>query len=313
MLPVPHRPPAESLQRGAALITAILIVAIASIVATSIYYDSFLYMKRSSNMLLYDQARLYTLGAEDWAADILVRDLEDEPDRDHFGEEWAATLPPLPIDGGTLMGALEDQQGRFNLNNLITVEGEINEPVYEQFKRLLEVTGLNIQLADRVVDWLDIDQEAMFPDGAEDALYSGLNVPYRTPNGPVTSASELLAVEGFDRESFLALSPYVTALPRGSRVNINTASLPVMYAIVPEISLADAEGLIENRPDDGFASMEEFTSLAESADPLELSTSSQFFRLTVRVTIGTLQLNMYSLLARESSVVRPLLRSYGSE
>ena len=300
-------------QRGAALITAILIVAIASIVATSIYYDSFLYIKRSSNMLLYDQARLYTLGAEDWAADILTRDFETEPGRDHFGEEWAATLPPLPIDGGTLIGALEDQQGRFNLNNLINDEGEINESAYEQFKRLLEATGQNVQLADRVVDWLDSDQEAMFPDGAEDALYSSLRVPYRTANGPITSASELLAVEGFDRESFLALSPYVTALPRGSKININTASLPVIYAIVPELSVTEAEGLIESRPDDGFASLEEFTSQAENADSLELSLNSQFFRLNVRVTIGTLQLNMYSLLARESSVVRPILRSYGSE
>lgn len=300
-------------QRGAALITAILIVAIASIIATSIYYDSFLYIKRSSNMLLSDQARLYSLGAEDWAADILTRDLQDDPSRDHLAEEWAAVLPPLPIDGGTLQGGLEDQQGRFNLNNLVTIGGEINEVAYEQFKRLLEATGQSTQLADRVVDWLDTDQEPRFPDGAEDPVYSGLRVPYRTANGPITSTSELLAIEGFDREIFLALAPFVTALPIGTKVNINTASLPVIYAAVPEISLADAEGLIESRPEDGFATMDEFTSQAENADPLELSLKSQYFKLSVRVTIGTLQLNMYSLLARESSAVRPVLRSYGSE
>lgn len=309
------RPPLKSRrkQAGAALITAILIVAIASIVATSIYYDSFLYIKRSGNMLLNDQARLYSLGAEDWAADILRRDLENDPERDHLGEEWAAVLPPLPIDGGVLQGSLQDQQARFNLNNLVDANGERNETAYEQFKRLLEVTGLNMQLAERVVDWIDADQEPMFPDGAEDSSYSSLVVPYRTANGPITSSSELLAVEGFDRETFLALSPYVTALPRGTRVNINTASLPVIYAIVPEISLTDAEGLIESRPDEGFASLEEFTSQAETADVLELSLKSQFFQLSVRVTIGTLQLNMYSLLARESSSVRPVLRTYGSE
>lgn len=300
-------------QQGAALITAILIVAIASIIATSIYYDSFLYIKRSSNMLLSDQARLYSLGAEDWAADILMRDSEDDPARDHLGEEWAAILPPLPIDGGTLQGSLEDHQGRFNLNNLVTTGGEINEPAYEQFKRLLEATGQAVQLADRVVDWLDSNQEPMFPDGAEDSMYSSLRVPYKTANGPITSTSELFAVEGFDREIFLALAPYVTALPIGSKLNINTASAPVFYAIVPEISLGDAEGLVESRPEDGFATIEEFTSQAETADPLELSLNSQYFKLTVRVTIGTLQLNMYSLLAREPSAVRPVLRSYGSE
>lgn len=308
-----HNPPSRARNAGAALITAILVVAVASIVATSIYYDSFLYIKRSANLLLADQARLYALGAEDWAADILQRDFEDAPASDHLNEEWAAVLPPLPIDGGTLTGAIEDLQGRFNLNNLVSVGGEMNEIAYEQLKRLLEATALPPQLADRVADWLDADQEPMFPDGAEDPVYSGKRVPYRAANGPITSTTELLAVEGFDRESYLALAPYVTALPSGTLVNINTASPQVLYAVVPEISVAEAQGLIENRPEDGFASIDEFTALAESADTLELSLNSQYFRLSVRVTIGTLQLNMYSLLTRESAAVRPILRNYGSE
>lgn len=301
------------LQRGAALITALLIVAIASIVATGMYYDSFLYIKRSSNMLLSDQARLYALGAEDWAVDILRRDLSDNPDRDHLAEEWAAVLPPLPIDGGSLQGGIEDQQGRFNLNNLVDVNGELNQVGLDQFRRLLEAVGLEQQLAGRVVDWLDANQEPMFPDGAEDPVYTGLQRPYRTANGPITSSSELLAIEGFNRESFQALSAYVTALPTGTAVNINTASAPVLYAVVPNINAAEAEALVENRPEDGFANMAEFSKLAPTADTAVLSETSQYFRLLVRVTIGTLQSNLYSLLAREPAAVRPILRSYGSE
>lgn len=300
-------------QRGAALITALLIVAVASIVAAGMYYDSFLYIKRASNMLLSDQARLYALGAEDWAVDILRRDLNDNPTTDHLGEEWASVLPPLPIDGGSLQGAIEDLQGRFNLNNIVDVNGELNQVALDQFGRLLEAVGLQQQLAGRVADWLDANQEPMFPDGAEDPVYTGLQRPYRTANGPITSSSELLAIEGFDREAYQALSAYVTALPTGTSVNVNTASAVVLYAVVPDISPAEAEGLIENRPEDGFDTMDEFTQLAPTADPDALSVTSQYFRLFVRVTIGTLQTNLYSLLAREPAAVRPILRSYGSE
>lgn len=304
---------AAAVQQGAALITALLLVAIASIVATGMYYDSFLYIKRSGNLLLSDQARLYALGAEDWAIDTLRRDTIDNPDRDHLAEEWAAVLPPLPIDGGSLQGGVEDQQGRFNLNNLIDVNGELNQTALEQFQRLLEAVGLELQLAGRVVDWLDANQEPMFPDGAEDPVYTGLQQPYRTANGPITSSTELLAIEGFNRERYQAISAYVTALPSGTTVNVNTASAPVLYAVVPGITAAEAEGLVDSRPEDGFASMTEFSNLAPSADLAELSLTSQYFRLLVRVTIGTLQSNLYSLIVRDPAAVRPILRNYGSE
>ena len=302
-----------SVQRGVALITAILVVAIATIIATSIYFDGFLYIKRSGNLLLNDQARMYALGAEDWAADILRRDARESAERDHLGEEWAAELPILPIDGGTLQGRLEDLQGRFNLNNLVDLNGQTDDRALEQFQRLLEALGLPPQLAGFTADWLDADQEPRFPDGAEDMAYSAKRVPYRAANGPITTASELLAVEGFGRASFDTLAPYVIALPSGTLVNVNTASAPVLFAIVPELSASDAEGLIENRPDDGFANMEEFLSLAETADPLELSLRSDYFRVFVRVSVGTHQQSMYSLLARDVESVRVVLRNFGSE
>lgn len=300
-------------ERGVALITAMLVVAIATIIATSIYFDAFLYVKRSGNLLLNDQARMYALGAEDWAVDILRRDAQESLARDHLDEEWAAELPILPIDGGTLEGRIEDLQGRFNLNNLIGEDGETNETALGQFQRLLEGLGLPQELANAVADWLDADQEPRFPDGAEDTVYSNRSVPYRTGNGPITTTTELLAIEGFGREIFGVLAPYVAALPSGTPVNINTLSAPVLYALVPELSTADAEGIIENRPEDGFETMDEFIKLAETADVLELSLNSSFFRVFVRVTVGTHQQSMYSLLSRDGVSVRPLLRSFGSE
>ncbi len=144
-------------------------------------------------------------------------------------------------------------------------------------------------------------------------MYSARRVPYRAANGPITTTTELLAVEGFNREFFAAITPYVTALPGGTRVNVNTTSAPVLYAMIPDISPADAESIIENRPEDGFVTMEEFLNLAENADPLELSLNSNYFRAFVRVTVGTNQQSMYSLLARDAGSVRAVLRNFGSE
>ena len=80
---------------------------------------------------------MYVQGAEAWAADILRQDLVDSPDSDHLGEQWAIELPPLPVDGGTIVGRLEDLQGRFNLNNLVGADGKENELARRQFERLL--------------------------------------------------------------------------------------------------------------------------------------------------------------------------------
>ena len=106
---------------------------------------------------------MYVQGAEAWAADILRQDLVDSPESDHLGEQWAIELPPLPVDGGAIVGRLEDLQGRFNLNNLVGANGMENELARRQFERLLLSVDVDPALAGAVVDWLDPDTELRFP------------------------------------------------------------------------------------------------------------------------------------------------------
>ena len=114
-------------QRGVALITAIVLVAIATVLAVHIGTRAALDLRRTAGLIALDQGWHVALGAEAWAAEVLRDDREDSQ-TDHLAERWAQPLPPLPVDGGEVRGALEDMQGRFNLNNLIT--GAVTPPSF---------------------------------------------------------------------------------------------------------------------------------------------------------------------------------------
>ncbi len=178
---------------GVAMITAMLIVALVTMVAANMAWDNALDVRRTTVLLARDQAMQVAIGAESWVANILSQDLEDS-DTDHLGEIWAQQLPPLPIDDGEVFGAIEDLQGRFNLNNLVDDQGQVVQESLAQFQRLLAALGLEPRLAGIAADWIDSDVEAAFPDGAEDAIYTGRLPPYRTANQPLTSVSELAAI-----------------------------------------------------------------------------------------------------------------------
>ncbi len=256
---------------------------------------------------------MYALGAESWAMQILSEDAEDNS-IDHPDEVWATDLPPLPIDGGAVDGSLIDLQGRFNINNLVDSNGETDPAALEQFTRLLELLDLDTRQAGYAADWIDSNIDPAFPDGAEDSSYLSQVPAYRTPNMPVTSISELMSLPEMNKETFDALAPFVIALPRGTPINVNTASAPVLASLSADISISDATRVIEDRPEDGYENLTELEEIIPAGLALPIGVSSRFFRLTVRVNIGSTELTMYSLLERQGAgSIHALLRSYGTD
>ena len=299
-------------QTGVALITALLVVALATVIAGSALWDHHLDTRRTAALLYTDQATMYALGAEAWAGRILIEDARDSSN-DHPGEEWAIDLPLLPIEGGTIDGALIDLQGRFNINNLIDASGATDPVAVAQFERLLESLELDRRWARLTADWIDADIDPNFTYGAEDSMYMGSDPPYRTLNAPVTSVTEMMSLSEMDQETFDTLRPHVTALPRGSTLNINTASVPVLQSLSENVTLSDATSIVEDRPEDGYGDVAELGELVPPELVPSLSVSSRFFRVVVRVNVGTVEFTMYSLLDREGTEsVRTLLRSYGT-
>lgn len=322
-------------QRGVALIMAVLIVALAVILATQIGFDSVLEQRRSTTVLSIDQAFEVGLGAEAWAASFLQQDIKDDNDRgkrvDQPSENWATPIPPIPVDGGSMEGQLEDMQGRFNLNQVVKFEGGqlIKDPLgYARFKKLLELLQMEPKWADILVDWIDSNPTPEFPEGAEDNVYTLLNPPYRTANSPMVSISELLALPEFGIERYRKIRPYVTALPLNTTLNVCTASGVVLDSYLPgqEYSLQTPEQLAraraENNQGNCFPQLNTFVELATRGlqDPAKseiqnaLSENTDYFRATIVVTLGTTEFTLYSLLHRESSgLVHPVMRSFGTD
>ncbi len=304
--------------RGVALITAMLITALAGTVAASLSWDNALDVRRTMVMLYRDQAIQVAVGSEGWVRTIL-RDDQASSTSDHLGEIWATEIPALPIDAeavqGEIYGQIQDLQGRFNINNLLDANGEIDEPSLEQYERLLAALALDIRLAGITADWLDADQTERIPDGAEDPLYSGLTPSYRTANQRITTITELAALDGMDRASFEILSPHVTALPERTPVNVNTATLPVLQSLGTNISESDAEGLIALREDGGFVDYAGvFAPIIEPGLQNWISETSSYFQLKAVVQIDTVRISLFTVLHRDqnSPDVTPILRSLGT-
>jgi len=299
--------------RGVALITAMLIAALATIVAANLAWDNALDVRRTMVLLNRDQAMQVALGAESWIINILHQDLEDSQ-TDHLGEIWATNLPGLPLENGEVFGVVEDLQGRFNVNNLVDQNGAIDQEALEQFQRLLDALGLDRRLAGIAADWIDSDIEASFPDGAEDAIYSSMFPPYRTANQPLSSVSEFAALEGMDKQTFNILKPHIAALPGRTTINANTATPAVLQSLDENMTVADVEGLIAERESAGFGDIEaSFLSLVTPDVLNSLTDSTRFFQLKVVVQIDTVRITLYSVLQRgPQGSVTPILRSFGS-
>ncbi|MFO1353014.1 MAG: type II secretion system minor pseudopilin GspK [Gammaproteobacteria bacterium] len=308
--------PARFRAAGVALITVLLVVFLASLTATSLVTAQQLAVRRSTLLLQQQQARLYTLGAEQWAASILTRDRQANA-TDDLGEEWTALPPALPVEGGAVSGRIEDLSARFNLNNLLK-DGTLDPLQLRALQRLLGFLDLNPGIAQAIADWIDPDQDIAYPDGAEDSEYLSRDPPYLTANRPLQSITELRLIKGIDDAVYTKLAPYVAALPSGSAVNLNTAPAPVLAAFLEPLSLEQAQTLVTQRGTEGFDGEDGFRAAAGlrafNFQPLRLGFTSRHFLVFAKAQVGDARAQLYSVLARaDSGAVVALARSYGAD
>ena len=299
--------------KGVALITVMLILALATILAVSMTSRQQLDIHRSANIFNFEQAFQYVLGAELWAKQILKRDREDNK-TDSFKDDWAMVLPALPVEGGEIKGQLEDLQARFNINNLVQ-EGKPQKLYIERFKRLLRNLELNEDLSLVLVDWMDSNEEVGFL-GAEDNEYLNLSPAYRTANQSMEDVSELLLVKGVDYETYEKLRPFISVLKSNVAINVNTASAEVLSSIVKDITLEDAKSIVEERKKETYSKLEDFLQhplLKQKKINTEgLSVSSNHFQLNSTSQIERISIEYSSILHRENDgAVMLLKRSRG--
>ena len=321
-------------ERGVALLVAILLVALATVIAASLAYHNAMTARRTIGAFDYDQALLVTEGTEAFAAYGLQQTFRSQPGQIDAQQPWAQPIGPISVSPGvTLEASLEDLQGRFNLNNVLESDGTtVNTQQLQAFRELLTMVGLKPQWADDWVNWIDKSPTPAIADAPAASAYLEMDPPYHTPNLPVSSASELMALPGFGRARFERIAPYVTALPIGTALNTCTASPLVLDAYLGHQQFsADPRQFARDR---AAASGGCFPTLSEmetaiqntlqstptgvnpnggtppsNAQPLFAETS-QWFRLTSVVRANGTEFVLYSMLYRDSDgTVRTVLRS----
>ena len=299
--------------RGVALITALLVVALATVAAVAMAARQQLDVRRTANLLDGDQAYAYAEAVEGWGRMILDRDAKDV---DKLDDTWAQQLPPIAVPGGQIGGYIIDLQGRFNLNNLLTPEGQPSAPDIEYFQRLLRALELDEALVLSVLDWIDSDFDTRFPEGAEDDYYLSTEIPYRAANRPLQSISELRLIKGVDAKTWRILAPYVSALPARTGLNINTAQAPLLQALVDDFSKASAEQLVEARGEKGYDTIDAFLQQDMFAGLLiptdSLTVASQYFLVRSEIDIGTARARVFSVVQRHANGSLVLTRTQGT-
>ena len=271
-------------QGGVALITVLLVFAIATVIAGSIVERNFMDILRTGRQLAYAQTWQYALAGEAFARQVLYTDFadaqplrrEDIPERPDLVYKMTETF-----EQGELDVSIFDLQARFNINNLVGGTEEDNNRARQHFGRLLENLFVEPKAIEALLNWDDVHT---VPDA--DTSGGSAPTPEQTPswsstNWLITHLSELYSLDGIDRETVGKLMPYLSALPPPVAVNVDSAPEPVVQAVTDT----------------------------------DVTTRSRYFMVYVRSTFADQTLSLMTVLYRhpETGRVRMLSRDRGGD
>lgn len=211
-LPVPKS--CRHAQQGSALVVVLLIFALAFSLAVDVIYRQHHVQTRTANLLDWDYRYQYAVAAETLAIQGLIDDLQDDQKNSELvddckKESWSGPFA-FPYEDASIAASVQDLQGRFNLNSLVTDSNGAfvrNAEAIVRLERLLAsvlppaYANRASPLANEMADWIDSDTLVNGADGAEDTEYR----LRRTPNQPIAHESDMRALRSFDAELAAAI------------------------------------------------------------------------------------------------------------
>jgi general secretion pathway protein K len=296
--------PSLTKQRGAAIIIALFITSLVAIAATAMIERLRLDLRRTELLLNATQGNLLAEGSILWAIEKLNTDSQKKnPVRVMDLTSLKSALDQ--VDNSVITSTLYEAEGRFNLNNL-------NDPNYtDDFVRLIQAAAPNVDIAiartitQAIIHWIT----ASPPTAALDTYYLKLNPPYRAPHRLMVSVSELRLVQGVTSALFLTLSPYITALPTATPININHTSAPVLRSLSPTLTQAAATAILARAKQTPFATVQDFLQFdVVKNNPIpanKITLASSYFLLKTSVKVAQQETLLYTLLQKVITNSRP--------
>lgn len=303
-------------QDGVALLAALILMLALVLTIGNIFYAHQVEVSRLTRSLHGDQALLLALSAESWARQLLSSE-QDDREVDSLQENWAIAVPVLPVEGGFLRGCLQDLQGKVNINSFATYDAErLNGEMENRANGLVRIwlallraneLPFNEASVATIIDWVDSDNDQISDWGAEQQNYDFNRELVMVANSALTDVEELAIMRGYGPVSVAMLRPWVSALPRATSININTAPEAVLLAMGNEYPAAFADYVLRQRP---FYSLDDFHEGLSGELDMDLQDvqdlwpetlvgiTSDYFQLQLEVTLGEARLRIDSVLGR---------------
>jgi len=301
-------------ERGAALLTVLLLVAVIAVLAAHGIDRLAGATKLASNARELSQAKAYLIAAESIGMHSAEQIVSLSPGRTTNLGGWNGQERRFPVPGGLITAALTDGGNCFNVNSLVEQTGAVLSPRPEgqnQFVRLMALLDVPqtqaLEIMGTATDWIDSDTVPS-RGGAEDEYYTRLETPYRPANAVMVDISELRAVKGVTSDIYARLAPWLCALPTTdlSPININTLrpEQAVLLAMLADSAdIGRSRQFLGRRREVGYGSLNDFwaesfpASLAASpAVQRQVKLKTRWFRLDMSV-------EMQSALAEERALV----------
>ena len=263
-------------QRGAAIITALLVVTLAVVIVSGMLWRQQVEIRAVENQRLKAQATWIARAGIDWARLILRDDQRRTGAVDHLGEIWAVPIQETKLsdflgsslrtdtagEESYLSGRIFDAQARFNLMNLLTAQtlgartlitGRDKDAI-KAYGLLLQSLNIDPSLANITATYLaqmlgGFQSLEVMQGGQQGGEDSGGGSGGSNSNGPrpLDDVASLLTIPGYTADMIAKLRPYVIVLPTRTQINANTASAEVLAAVIPNLSLDRARSLVQAR------------------------------------------------------------------
>lgn len=302
---------------GGALISALFITAIAAMLATALAVSQRFLIHEEQMITRADQLYLQLQGEQAQAVQVIKNYVMQWSDAKNAGAPFIPLkneLVETQVNGARLSAVIDDETGKYNINNLVYSANQPGLVVLLQtvVPSISKETAFNI--AKSITAWETT--------GSQDSYYLSLNPAYRSFKNEMVNTSELRLVAGITPEIYSAIAPFMTALPIpkpvpsttttqqstqafvGMPININSASAVALLAVNPTLTLSQAQALIACRNRyGGFAQLTQFISACAQPNGITslegVTTQSQYFLVKTQAEQGDQMVSLNSLLVTQ--------------
>lgn len=292
-------------QRGAAIIVALFVVSLVAAAAVAMIVRLSIDIRKTELLQHTGQSELYAQGSIAWAMNQLIYNIQHQKPK-QLTDKTPIYSKTDKVDGYEISSIIEDEQGKFNLNNLV------NQDAINNFVRLIHAVEPDLSLTN-VNKIVEATRNWILPSSATelDSYYQKQTPAYQAPHRPMVSVSELRLVRGVTADIYTHLLPYITALPVVTPINVNNASVPVLMSLSANMTNESAAAILNHLHQSPAIAPEDFTNFDivknNSTPAAQITVVSSYFLVKTNVTVGQQHTAIYTLLGRVTKGNKPTI------